>query len=171
MSGNDAFDIISVLNLYALAIDARQFDLFDRVFTPDAELDYGDAGTWNDLEVFKKYFAEAHDHFNMSQHFITNQQVVVNGDRANTISYVQARHSRNIDGSASFWEMGGWYDDVFVRTPAGWRIKRRLCCGNWSDGNIRVLAPTGVPPVFQTNVLKKAAAAGGVAFLDAIKMK
>ncbi len=35
MIENDKSDIFEVLNLYAFALDARQWDLFDPVFTDD----------------------------------------------------------------------------------------------------------------------------------------
>ena len=46
----DKAAIIEVLNLYAFALDARQWDLFDRVFAEDVEADFGPAGAaWSGL--------------------------------------------------------------------------------------------------------------------------
>ena len=38
-----------------------------------------------------------------------------------------------------FFENAGWYDDVFVRTAEGWKIKHRVSRSNWWGGNLRVL--------------------------------
>jgi hypothetical protein len=170
---SDRDDIVNLLNLYALAIDTRQWDFFDLVFTADVQLVFpGSGGEWNELALFKKHFAAAHEPFDTSQHFITNHQVMVKGDKANAISYVFCRHVRNIPtGGGNYWEMGGWYDDVLVRTTAGWRIKRRACNVNWWDGNMAVTETSGVANRYPANIFHREAAAGHIAYLDAVRGK
>ena len=54
MTDNDKAAIIEIMNLYAFALDTRQWDLFDRVFTEDVVAEFGPAGAgWNGLDVFK----------------------------------------------------------------------------------------------------------------------
>jgi hypothetical protein len=167
MYGNDMAEIVNLLNIYALAVDALQWDLLDRVFTPDVRLKYPSGTAWNDLESFKKDFHAAHAPMVTTQHMITNHQVVVNGDQANALSYARARIIRNMpQGAGNWWEVGAWYDDVLVRTPAGWRIKSRDCRANWWEGNIQVSNPA-MDMIF----LKQAAASGEMAYLKALKAK
>jgi hypothetical protein len=169
MSGNDISEIVNVLNLYAIAVDTLQWDLFDRVFTPDARLDYL-SRVWDDLTEFKKHFAAVHAPLDSSQHMVTNHQVVVNGDRANALSYARARLIRSMpEGGGNQWEIGAWYDDVLVRTPRGWRIKSRTCRGNWWDGNIRVSETTSGSARQEMTLLRRAAAAGEISHLDAVR--
>ena len=159
MSGNDLAEIVNVLNLYALAIDTAQWDLFDHVFTPDVRLQYPKVGaTWNDLASLKKKMDEAHESIESSQHFTTNHQVVVNGDEANALSYVYVRTLPK--GGGDCFEMGAWYDDVLVRTSAGWRIKSRTC---------RVSETTSASATYEKTTLRRAGAAGEIAYLDALR--
>ena len=42
----DREDIIALINLYGLAMDTQRWDLFDRIFTADSDLDYGATSRW-----------------------------------------------------------------------------------------------------------------------------
>ena len=171
MQATDHNAIVNVINLYALAVDTLCFDLFDRVFTPDVQLDYYPGSRMAGLAQVKQEFLLAHEGLDASQHTVANHQVIVDGDRANAIAYVVARLIRNVpEGGVNYWEFGGWYDDSLVRTPAGWRIQRRACRGNWWEGNPRV-AECRPEWVFRPDVtlLRNAAKAGESEFLKAVR--
>ena len=166
MNPNDIHEIVNLLNLYAFAVDALQWDLFDQVFTPDVQLDYPN-GRWSDLRSFKEDFAVAHAQLHTTQHMVTNHQVKFAADHANALSYARARLVRTApEAGGGFFEFGGWYDDILVRTPLGWRIKNRKCRGNWLDGN-----PTAISPGVRDNLttIRRAAADGAIAYFEAVK--
>ena len=74
--------------MYGFALDARAWDLFDRVFTQDVEAVFGPAGAgWVGLDVFKESFAEFHDTLDSHVHTMMGQLVHVDGDTANAFSY------------------------------------------------------------------------------------
>lgn len=174
MSGNDHGEIVNILNLYALAVDTLQWDLFDLVFTPDVEADYRGGAAWTDLAAFKVDFAAAHAALDTCQHVITNHQVVLNGDQANALSYAHARLVRSTPGRGglNYWEVGAWYDDVLVRTAAGWRIKSRTCDCNWWDGNPQALDPTpGMIRKREITPMRAPAGAGQIAYIEAVRAK
>jgi hypothetical protein len=166
---NDISEIVNILNLYAVAVDTLQWDIFDQVFTPDVHLEYP-RSEWNDLETFKKDFHAAHLPYDTTQHMVMNHMVKVNGDKANAMSYVNARIIRAVPnvGGGNFWEIGAWYDDELVRTPKGWRIKRRACRSNWTDGDVQVTETTGAPRRHQMDILRKEAVAGKISFINAV---
>ncbi len=170
---NDREQITNLLNLYAVGVDATRWDLFDLIFTADAKTDYGPAMRWNDLASFKRDFAAFHDAFSATQHSLMNHQVHIDGDRANALHYGQWRLVRQpANGGGDFWEGSGWYDDVLVRTPAGWRIKDRVCCVNWWGGNPKVMETTpGAHFETITASLRAEAKAGRVRYIEAIKGK
>jgi hypothetical protein len=171
MNPNDHNQIVNVLNLYAFAVDTLCWDLFDRVFTPDIQADYYPGSKISGLETMKKEFALAHTDLDASQHTVGNHQVIVNGDRANALSYVIARLIRNVpEGGGSHWDFGGWYDDCLIRTGSGWRIQQRVCRGNWWEGNPRV-AEVVPGAVFRPDVtlLRRYAQAGESAYLKAVR--
>lgn len=169
MQSDDISGVINVVNLYAAALDTQQWALFDQVFTPDAETDFGGPAPWPDLASLKRDFAAIHAPFDATQHVTTNHQVVVDGDAAHCLSYVHGRFIRQIPDGGNMFESGGWYDDRLVRTAAGWRIRRRTCRMVWWSGEPRVLQTTPDVPVDpQLLSLKAEAAAGRIAWLGAI---
>jgi SnoaL-like domain len=168
MCSEDIVQIINVINLYPVAVDTRRWDLFDQVFTQDALCEFGGPARWNDLSSLKRDFEIIHRPFEATLHVTTNHQVVVNGDRANCLSYVHGRFIREVPDGGSMFESVGWYDDLLVRTSAGWRIKMRSCRTVWSGGNPKVLQTMpGVSGELQLDSLSREAAAGRVAHLDA----
>jgi hypothetical protein len=168
---DDVVGVIATLNLYAFATDSQQWDLFDRVFTEDVLADFGGGALWHDRASLKRDFDTIHAPFDVTQHTTTNHVVTIDGDTANSVCYVHARFVRQADGG-NFWETTGWYDDVHVRTPGGWRIRHRVSRSNWWGGNLRVLQTmegvTTEPPLSTT---RKDAAAGQLMFLKALTGK
>jgi hypothetical protein len=169
MSSEAVVGVINVVNLYAVALDCQRWELFDQVFTADAEADFGGPARWQDRAALKRDFAAIHSPFDATQHVTTNHQVVVDGDRANCISYVVGRFIRTVPEGGNMFESGGWYDDRLVRAGDGWRISNRLCRMVWWSGNPRVLQTTpGVPVEQQLFSLKTEAEARRIAWLDAM---
>jgi len=170
MSSDDAIDIMNVINLYALAVDTQQWDLFDRVFVEDVHADFGGAAKWQDLASLKRDFAAIHSPFRATQHTTTNHQAVVSGDRANAISYVHGRFIRPVPAGGDMFESCGWYDDKLARTASGWRIVHRTCRTIWGGGNPRVLETMpGVTVEQQLHSLTGEAQLRSIAFLDALR--
>lgn len=167
----DKAAVIEVLNLYAFALDARQWDLFDRIFAHDVEADFGPAGaSWSGLADFKRSFAEFHNTLDSHAHTMMGHLVDVDGDKAHAFSYGNWLLVREAAEGGPTWLGTGWYDDELVRTDRGWRIQRRVC---------RLLSWTGNPyvpepnrehkPDMKGNALHHFAEAGEIAFLKAIK--
>lgn len=162
-------DIIQLLNLYGFAVDTQRWDLFDDVFTEHVDADFGGSAHWQGLESFKADFAAFHAPFDATQHVMTNHQVRVLGEHAHSFTYGQWRLVRHAAPGDPLWDGSGWYDDEWVRTHAGWRIRRRVCRVIWSTGNDRVKETIpGVTFEKQLDSLKAEAAAGRLAFLAAL---
>ncbi|MFE6365796.1 nuclear transport factor 2 family protein [Streptomyces sp. NPDC057806] len=173
MVEHDKAAIIEVLNLYGFALDAHQWDLFDRVFAEDVTAEFGPAGAaWSGLAEFKRSFAEFHAGLDSHQHTMMGHLVQVDGDTAYAFSYGNWLLVRDNAEGGPAWQGTGWYDDVLVRTADGWRIRHRVCrLMSWT-GNPRVPEPNAEHnPDMQTNVLKLHAEAGKVRFLAAIQAK
>jgi hypothetical protein len=169
MHGDDVIEIINLINLYPVAVDTLRFDLFDRIFTDDPEVSFGGPAAWTDLAALKRDFETIHRPFEATLHVTTNHQVIVNGDRANCISYVHGRFVRQVAEGGNMFESAGWYDDALVRTPAGWRIATRTCRSVWAGGNPVVLQTMpGVSGEHTLDSLSREAAAGRLAYLAAL---
>jgi hypothetical protein len=169
MTIEDKVEIVDVLNLYGLALDAHRWDLFDLVFTKDVVAEFGPAGAaWRDLEVFKSAFAEFHRTLDSHQHTMMGHVVKVDGDTAHAFSYGNWLLVRHAAEGGPTWLGTGWYDDTLVKTEAGWRIDHRVCrLQSWS-GNPLVPEPTGDQnPDMNLNVLHRASDAGQIGVLNA----
>jgi hypothetical protein len=170
MRESDVGEIINLLNLYALAVDTLQWDLLGHVFVADARVEYEGGAVWTDLASFQRDFAAVHAPLTTSQHVVTNHQVIVDGDLANAISYNHARLFRTVQqGGGNHWEIGAWYDDVLTRTRKGWRITHRISRGHWWDGSMPVTETLGIVAKPEMTRLHPAAAAGKIAYVNALK--
>jgi hypothetical protein len=67
------------------------------------------------------------------------------------------------------WDGTGWYDDELVRTPAGWRIAKRVCKVVFWTGNPRVQSPMEeIEFKLDLYSLAGEAAAGRVGYMDTL---
>jgi hypothetical protein len=123
---SDRLEIQQLLVDYSTAIDSRRFDDLDRVFTPDAFIDYtelgGIAGTFGDV---KAWLAEVLPNFPAYFHMLGNFDIRIDGDTASsrTILFNPMKLS---DDNDQIMFCGLWYDDEFIRTADGWRMTRRV---------------------------------------------
>ncbi len=121
---SDRLEIQDLLVDYSHAIDTRDWDALDDVFTPDAFIDYSAfGGSTGDLATTKEFLASALAGFPGFQHMVATSKVTVDGDTAlgRTIC-----HNPMVMADGNVFWCGLWYVDDFVRTPDGWRIRRRV---------------------------------------------
>ena len=123
---SDRFEIQQLLIDYSTAIDKRRFDDLDRVFTPDAYIDYramgGIDGRYPEV---KAWLAQVLPNFPAYAHMLGNFDVRIVGDSASsrTICF----NPMVLGGEQNqILFCGLWYDDEFVRTSDGWRMSRRV---------------------------------------------
>jgi 3-phenylpropionate/cinnamic acid dioxygenase small subunit len=119
----DRQDISDVLVRYATGIDRRDWTLFRTIFTDDCELDYGEIGSWKGADAVTEFMQQAHAMAGHTMHRLTNQVITINGDEAQSRTYIDALIMVGDTGSGV--NAAGFYDDDFVRTERGWRIARR----------------------------------------------
>jgi hypothetical protein len=166
----DIAAIVNTINVYPIAVDSEQWDLFDLVFTADVRCGFGGPAAWSDLAALKAGFAAIHAQFDGTRHVTTNHQVAVDGDTAHAIAYVHGRFVKTRTEGGDLFESTGWYEDRLIRTAAGWRIATRNCLMDWWGGNPAVLAAaTGASPAEVLTTLKAEAKAGRVAQLRALR--
>lgn len=133
-SWEDHQAIVDVTLAYAWALDSRNWDGLDAVFTEDATADL--LGTHSDGRVaITERISTALARFDSTQHIVTNHQVAVAGDAATCRSYLQAQHVRKGTPGGENFMIAGRYEDELTRTPAGWRITHRVLTELWQDGN------------------------------------
>jgi hypothetical protein len=123
---SDRLEIQQLLVDYSTAIDQRRFDDLDRVFTPDAHIDYramgGIDGVYPDV---KAWLEEVLPNFPVYAHMLGNFSVTVDGDTASSRTICFNPMVLGGDRNQILF-CGLWYDDEFVRTSDGWRMSRRV---------------------------------------------
>ena len=137
----DREDIVELINLYGFAMDTQRWDMFDRIFTEHCDADYGETSHWTERAQFKSDFGSFHELFDATQHVMTNHLVSITGDKAAAHTYGMWRLIRHAAGDPPVWDGTGYYDDLLVRTDAGWRIAKRVCRVVFWTGNPKVQTP------------------------------
>lgn len=137
----DRQSIIDLTIAYTYALDTKNFDALDDVFVPDATAFLTEALTGRD--AIKGRVRRALEPLDVSQHIISNHEVVIDGDRATCRCYLQAQHVRQATPGSPNFIVAGRYEDRLVRTSDGWRIEHRELVIMWTDGNPAVARERG----------------------------
>jgi hypothetical protein len=129
---SDRLEIQDLMVRYSYAIDSRDWDALDDVFTPDAHIDYSVfGGSVGNLAETKKFLGEAMPMFSTLQHMVSGTTITFTGD-ADPPDGAETRtqcHNPMTMGDAEHPDLmvcGLWYVDKLVRTADGWRIKERV---------------------------------------------
>ncbi len=133
----DHVEVQQLVERYGLALDEKNYDLLDSVFTPDALLHYtmedqetkASYGDWK--EIFRQFLLP----FYWTSHLFSTPLVDFEGEQARSTCRLIASHVQiRKDGERNLWTVYGFYRDRLVRTDAGWRICERLFRGVHSEG-------------------------------------
>jgi 3-phenylpropionate/cinnamic acid dioxygenase small subunit len=125
---SDRIEIDDLLIRYTVAIDTKDWELLDTVYTPDARIDYTTSGgIKGEYPEIRAWLAEALAPFTMTQHLISNSVAKIDGDTASARTMVfNPMGTDDGKGGLNLFYVGAWYDDKLVRTPDGWRIAERF---------------------------------------------
>ena len=115
----DRIELQEIPGRYGDAIDDRNWDGLDAIFTPDATFDLTDLGSRKliGLPEIKRFMDVEAQH--PRTHLMTNIYVDDTPEGVKLFFRIVAMRSGGLVGSASY------YDDV-VKTPHGWRVKDRV---------------------------------------------
>ncbi|MEM5388829.1 nuclear transport factor 2 family protein [Paraburkholderia phymatum] len=127
---SDRLEIQQLAVDYAHAIDSRCFDLLDRVFTPDAYIDYrvfgGIDGRYPEVKLWLRDVLSAAPAY---QHLVGNFDLKIDADRGcgrimclNPVGVPVDEGKRGM--RMAFYAL--WYMDTYIRTVDGWRISSRM---------------------------------------------
>ena len=126
---HDRDDLMELMSRYANMADTQDWDELPRsVLCDEFTCDFRSLGTpvmtlsrdaWcrRSEQVFARWTA--------THHAITNHRIAINEDRATIHAHVRVEHwapSEIAAGGPNCWLVVGFYDDVAVRTPEGWRL-------------------------------------------------
>jgi ketosteroid isomerase-like protein len=124
---SDRLEIQELLVRYSHAVDGRDWDAFERVFTDDAIIDYTEmGGPRGGVKATRQFLESVMPTFSSFQHMLGNTVLELDGDRAKarTICYNPMVLDRG-ENTTHVFICGLWYRDILVRTADGWRIQDR----------------------------------------------
>ena len=131
---SDKIELQELCWRYSHAIDSRQFDDLDSIFTADAYIDYtamgGPEGHYPEI---KQFLADTLPNFPDYYHLNANLQITLNGDSAS--GRVMCFNPMGVpvgEDRPHMMLLGLFYVDEYVRTDDGWRIARRIEERSWS---------------------------------------
>ena len=127
---SDRMELEKLVTDYATAVDTKNFQEFNNLFTQDAHIDYTAAGgIKGSLQEIIKYLETALDDFPNFQHLISNISLTLNGHTAEgkvmCLNPMQAK-----DDQVFF--LGMWYIDTYKKVDGQWYISSRTEEKSWS---------------------------------------
>ena len=137
---------------YCDVIDQKIFERLDEVFLPDAVGDYRSSN--GNLHHGLAPLVARLNH-NMSNgpysdcgathHNVFNVRATVDGDSAVSSAHFYAVHQGLNAYAGKIYACWGQYDDQWVRTAQGWRIKYRRYTNFLIDGPVEIVRGTRAP--------------------------
>jgi len=132
---SDRAEIQDLLTRYCHAIDDHDWDGLAQLFTDDAQIDYSQfGGPHCDKKGLIEFLSGFVPTLIGAQHTISTMLIEIDGDTANMRTAAQVMLIMpGADGANQIGTSGLWYLDTAVRTPHGWRIKRRTLKYAWAS--------------------------------------
>jgi hypothetical protein len=124
----DRQEIMDCLHRYTRGVDRVDTDLIRSAFHPDA-IDYHGPVTGT-VEDFLAYWLPLQPAREVSQHYIANTTIDLDGDTAHAETYFTYVHKAA--GTPDMTLSGGRYADRLERREIGWRIAMRVVIREWS---------------------------------------
>jgi hypothetical protein len=121
---SDKIEIQEQLARYARGVDTGDWALWKSVFTPDATIDYTSTSTTlpvGNRDQMAEWLEHGLGKMPMKQHFISNIEIDLDGDRAKVIAMFL--NPMRLPGATDQSCCGGYYHHEFVRTTDGWKSR------------------------------------------------
>lgn len=141
---SDRIEIDELLARYSRALDYRDFDELEQIFTPDGEFDAGGLGHPHGPAAIRAMIEGTIGGLDATQHLVGKSIIEFSedGNSAEVRTYLISQHIReSAPGPVKHYFLGGEYADRVVRTADGWRIAYRRLDRMWKQGDRAVIAP------------------------------
>ena len=142
MSADDKLAVAETLYSYAVGIDTRDFTLYRSIFADQVAIDFtsysGGQATTMTADQWLGGVVPLFSGLAATQHSMTNPMVSIDGDTAMCRMSMQAHHVYDPADPASWFTIGGYYDDTLIRSPrgpAGWLITGVKLTVLWRAGD------------------------------------
>ncbi len=133
----DREQIREAVYVYPVSIDMRDWKRFRSIFTDEIEILLKMADAQREpqrvnADEFTGLVSEVIESFAVTQHFLNDYKIEVNGDEAKCLLYMYARHMPPKNKpSQAIWDIGGYYEFHLKRTADGWKVPKYTLIGTW----------------------------------------
>ncbi len=145
-SPEDKLSVAETIYRYAIGIDTRDFALYRSIFADNVAIDFssysGGAASTMTADQWVAGVVPLFTGLAATQHSMTNPLAVITGDDATCRMYMQAHHVYDAADPASWFTIGGYYDDTLIRSsdgPAGWLITGVTLTVLWRHGDPSIM--------------------------------
>jgi hypothetical protein len=139
-AADDRFAIIATLDRYSECLDSRDWPRLAEVFTKDVDMDFE---AWHEkgLDRVTATIRSFLDGCGPSQHLLGNYRIELDGDHASSRCYCRVMHMGKGEHEGKTYEAWIEYADELVRTPEGWRSRKRVARAQMHQGDPSLLGP------------------------------
>lgn len=135
----DRNEIIEKVNGIATNADMRNWQGVIDCFADEVLLDYTSLVGGNPAKLKPAEIVNAWKGllpgFKMTQHTVTNHEVMIKGNEADCFSYVTAIHYLPNKSGKDTWTVRGYYDHHFIKTNTGWKVDKMKFKVTLIEGN------------------------------------
>ena len=132
LTADDYMEIQQLYQAYQRGVDGGARDS-SWIFTSDGEFVLGDR-TVSGEQALKAFYADVNETYpGRLRRLLSNIVIGPSPDGATGSAYLFAVDAQ-VDGAPPEIAYFGVYEDAFVETPAGWRLKRRVFHQDWPPG-------------------------------------
>jgi hypothetical protein len=128
----DRTDIADVLYRYSSSVDSFDNDGVRSVLADDIWAHYGNSEPVVGADKLAAWIAEATATIIWQHHLLNVYHVTVNGDQAKTLSYLTSYQVFKENPNAAIILVARYHDEL-QRTPAGWKISKRVMELLWGE--------------------------------------
>lgn len=141
---DDKLAIAEVLYGYATGIDTRNWAFYRSLFADEVSIDFSSYGAGRPPQTMSADdwvggLIPLFTGLAATQHSMTNPVARVDGDTATITMYMQAHHVFDPADPASYYTIGGYYDDALVRSGDGWVLTGVRLTVTWQAGDREIM--------------------------------
>ena len=139
----DRLAILDLIGRFALSLDSKNWDAFERVFTDPVHIDRtslwgGAPETYSPAELAGG-MRQTMGNLDAIHHQITGHVISLDGDTATCAANMQGVHVFANPSGGPMWTGGGRHDYPLTRTADGRRIAGWTFTIHWATGNMNIL--------------------------------
>ncbi len=144
MDAADKLAVAETVYGYTTAVDRRDWAMYRSLFTDTVTIDFSSfspdlAPRTMSADEWVAGLVSLFTGLAATQHSMTNPIATVHGDTATITMYMQAHHVYDPDDPASWYTVGGYYDDALVRVASQWLLSVVRLTVTWRAGDPAIM--------------------------------